>query len=279
VASTIRNTVIEFGTLAVPVALRKVSTKGEVNFDRACKDGAKVKRLEINADTGKAVTAEDIIRGVRDGDDGPFHEIPAEAIAAIEAQTKLDSLAISGFVPLDEIPWERVTGDYYLAPVKGQSSRGALKLLLEAMKPVYGPRGKVIRGARAGVTKLMPRSLQHLAIVYPKDDGLFVSTLVWAEDFRQAEEARSTLADVKVDEKALGMARELIDAYSEPIEHLDSLTDDVREKRAELIAQAALGKKIVAPKAVDTKGASDNLMAALEESLTRRKRKAAVAGD
>jgi DNA end-binding protein Ku len=275
-ASTIRNSTIEFGTLAVPVALRKISTKGEVNFDRAAPDGSLIKRLEINANTGDTVATEDIIRGVRDGEE--FHTIPATAIEAINAQTKLDSFVIEGFVPLDGIPWERVTDSYYLAPVKGgQSSRRALRLLLDAMKPVVGKRGKIERGAMAGVFKLMPRSLQHLAIVYPKDDGLYVSTLAWAEDFRQAEEASASLAGIESDEKALEMARALVEAYEEPISLIDALSDDVRVKRAELIAQAATGKAIIVPEAAGTPaGTGEDLMAALEASLASRKRKAAV---
>jgi DNA end-binding protein Ku len=281
-ASTVKNSVIEFGTLAVPVALRKVSTKGEVNFDRAAPDGSLIKRLEVNANTGETVESADIIRGVRDGE--VFHEIPATAIDAINVQTKLDSFTIEGFVPLDEVPWERVTDTYYLAPVKGgQSSRKALRLLLDAMKPVPAKgRGKDKiegRGARAGVFKLMPRSLQHLAVVYPKGEGLFVSTLAWAEDFRQADEAAAALAGIESDEKALEMARALIDAYSESIDLIDTFKDDVREKRAELIAQAATGEAIVVPEAAGTKaGTGDDLMAALEASLANRKRKAAVVG-
>jgi DNA end-binding protein Ku len=279
-ASTIRNSVIEFGTLAVPVALKKITARGDVRFDRACKDGAAVKRLEVNENTGETVANGDIVKGVRDGD--TFYEIPAAAIEQIDAATKLDSFAIEGFVPLDEVPWERVTDTYYLAPVKGQSSRKALRLLLDAMKPVPAKgRGKDKiegRGGRAGVFKLMPRTLQHLAVVYPKGDGLFVSTLAWAEDFRQADEAAASLADVATDERALEMARQLIDAYTEPVELLDSLSDDVREKRAELIAQAATGQPIEVPEAEEPKASSDDLMAALEASLQNRKRKAAVTG-
>jgi DNA end-binding protein Ku len=274
VATTIRNSVIEFGTLAIPVALKKISTKGEVNFDRACPDGAKVKRIEVHENTGKVIAADTIVRGVRDGED--FHVIPAEAIEAIEAQTKLETFAIEGFVPLDDVPWERVTDSYYLAPVKGSSSKRALRLLLDAMKPVTGPRGKVLRGARAGVFRLMPRSLQHLAIVYPKDDGLFVSTLCWAEDFRQAAEARASLEGIATDEKALEMARALVDAYEEPIDLIDSLSDEVRQKRAELIAQAATGAKIAVPEAAAPRSEESDLMAALEASIANRERKKAV---
>ena len=73
------------------------------------------------------------------------------------------------------------------------------------------------------------------------------------------------------------MARQLIDAYTEPIELLDSLSDEVREKRAELIALAATGQAIDVPEAPEPRAASDDLMAALEASLTNKRRAKATA--
>lgn len=273
-ASTVRNTTLDFGTFSIPVAVKAFTRKDEVKFDRACKDGSPVKRLEINANTGKTLGDGDIVRGVRDGD--VFRVIPESAIEKIDAQTKLDSLEILMYVPLDEVAMERVTGGYYLAPMKGQSPR-ALRLLLDAMKPVVGPRGKILRGARAGVFKLMPRSLQHLAIVYPKDDGLLISTLAWGEDSVQLAEATTTLAGMETDARHLEAARELIDLFTEPVEALDSLTDDARELRAELIAKAARGEAMPVSEAAEPKRASDDLMADLQTTIDNARRAKAAA--
>lgn len=275
-ATTVRNTTLDFGTFSIPVAVKAITTKGDVTFDRACKDGSPVKRLEVNATTGEVVTAADLIRGVRDGD--VFHEIPAAEIDKINAQTKIDSLEILEFVPLDELPRSRITGGYFLAPVKGQSPR-ALRLLLDAMKPVLGPRGKEIRGARAGVFKLMPRSLQHLAVVYPEGDGLLIATLTWAADADQIHEATSALAEIETDDRHLAAARELVDLFSGPIEVIDSLTDDVRELRAELIAKAARGEALPVPESAPDSGkaASDDLMASLQATIDNARRAKAAA--
>jgi DNA end-binding protein Ku len=276
-ASTVRNSTLSIGgTFIVPVALRKITTKGDVNFHRGCKDGAEVKRLEVNGNTGEPVTAEDIVKGFRD-EDGTFYPIPAEAIATIDAATKLDSFDIDFFVPLADIPLSRATDSYYLVPAKGSSPK-ALRLLLDALKPI--PKGAEKRGAMAGVFKLMPRSLQHLAVVYAQGDGLFVSTLAWEADFRQADEAMGSLAGLDSDKKHLEAARALVATYTEPVEAIDSLTDEVREMRAELIAQAAAGKPIeAAPASAAPKKAADDLMASLEASLVaanQRKRTAAA---
>lgn len=276
-ASTVRNSTLTIGgTFHVPVSLRKITSKGDVNFHRGCADGAEVKRLEVNGLTGEPVEAADIVKGFRDAD-GTFYPIPAEAIANIDAATKLDSFEVDFFVPLEDIPLARATDSYYLMPTKGSSPK-ALRLLLDALKPI--PKGPDKRGAMAGVFKLMPRSLQHLAVVYPMGDGLFVSTLAWAADFRQADEAMGSLAGVDSDKRHLEAARALVANYTEPVDAIDSLSDEVRERRAELIAKAAAGRPIeAAPVSAAPKKAADDLMAALEASLVaanKRKRKAAA---
>jgi DNA end-binding protein Ku len=278
-ASTVRNSTLSIGgTFHVPVALRKITTKGEVNFHRGAKEGgAAVKRLEVDADTGKTLEAADIAKGFRD-EDGTFYPIPDEAIANIEAATKLDSFDVEFFVPLADISRARVLDSYYLMPAKG-SSPTALRLLLDALKPI--PKGAEKRGAMAGVFRLMPRTLQHLAVVYPEGDGLIVNTLAWEADFRQIDEAMGSLAGLDSDKRHLEAARALVATYTEPVDAIDSLTDEVRERRAELIAKAAAGKPIdKAPVSAAPKKAADNLMAALEASLVaanKRKRTAASA--
>jgi len=288
-ASTVKTTTLEVGTLSIPVALRTVSEKKEPGFVRGTSNGDAVKRQEVAAtaaveaaDTGvpaRALEAGEIKRGVME--DGVFFPIPDEEIAKIEAATKLETFEILSFVPLEDVPFERAKDCYYLTPQRGQSPR-ALRLLLDAMKPVVGPRGKVVRTARAGVFKLMPRSRQHLAIVYPVGDGLFVSTLHWAEDFVQAGEAVRSLEGVATDERHLEAARALVDTLTDPaLEVLDAQVDDMRALKLELMEKAAAGKFAVgapAPagkskaKAAAPDSATDALMASLEASIAAAKK-------
>lgn len=269
-ASTVKTTSIGIGPMSIPVSLRKVSSKKEVTFDRAAPDGSVIERREFKAGTDERVEDTDVIRGVRLSET-EFLSINAEAIKAIDEATKLDNFDIRGFVPLAEIPWERVTDAYFLAPTKGSQSAKALRLLLDALAPIKS--GPDRRGALAGVFVLMPRTRGHLAIVYPKGDGLFISVLAWAEDWTQAREASETLAGVESPKEHLAVARELVKAYAEPIGLIDEITDDVRERRAELIAQAAAGTVVKAPAADGKPKASNDLMAQLEASLAAAKTK------
>jgi len=284
--STVLNTTLEFGILSIPVSVKSISEPKEVNFVRGTADGDKVKRQEVSAKVSdalaagaeavKALDADEVQRGVMVDD--VFVPIPKEEIEKIEAMTKLDSMRIETFIPYEDVPFERTKGGYYLTPQKGQSKR-TMKLLLDAMRPVYGPRGKVIRTARAAVCKLMPRSRQSLCVVYPKDDGLYVSVLHWAEDFSGAEAASRSLEGIVSGEAELSVARELIDALTGPVEIMDSMVDDMRALKLELMERAAAGEmpkvespKVESPKAVEQKVASDNLMAALEQSLAAAKK-------
>lgn len=274
-ATTVRTSTLSIGLLNIPVRLMMVKdTGGDVTFDRACKDGfSRIKRQEINEDTGAVVEADDIVRGVREGD--VFHPIAAEEIEKIEAATKIDTFEIDHFVPLEDVSRPRGTGSYFLAPAKGGSPR-ALRLLLEALQPVTkGPAAKR-RGARAGVFKLMPRTRQHLAVVYPDGDALYVSTLMWAADWK-AEDASLPLANVSVTPAEVDAARALVDAFTMPIEALDTLTDDVREMRQMLMDAAAHGQPVPVTKPSEKPKPSDDLMSQLESSLANAKSKRARA--
>lgn len=279
-ATTIKNTMIEVGGgLIVPVALKGVKESQEIAFDREAEvevpasapKGKKaapvqtepIRRHEVGADTGAPVEKAKIRYGVYD-EEGKFRAIPQEEIDAIAAAVKLDTLVVDEFVPIEDVPHERIISSYFLTPVKGQSPK-PLKLLAEAMKPIKRGEGK--RTARAGVCKVMLRTKQSLAMIYPKKDGLYLSVMHWSEDFAQAAEAESSLAGVEVNPQHLEMARELVTTLTQPIDVLDAYVDDARKLRIEAMERARAGKPGKKPVARPAVRPSDNLMAQLEASL------------
>lgn len=268
-ASTVSNTTLQFGMLSVPVALRKIRAAEPPSLGRATPDGKAVTQVLSAAGDSAPVERAELLRGVWDGDD--FKPIPAEDLEALEEATKLEALEITEFIPLSDVPFERATNCYFLIPQKakgGPSGAKAMALLLHAMRATKAKPNAPARPAVAGVMKLCLRSKQQLAVVYPKGDGLYVSTLAWSEDWTQAHEA-DVLGDVEVDKAHAAMAEKLVTAMMAPDAEaaLDSKVDDKRVGMQALIDAALAGNPMPKMKGQRVVEATDSLEQMLQESL------------
>lgn len=259
---SVTNTTLQFGLVAVPVGLDKVAESKDVKFDRASKNGNAAKQQYVDSVTGELLEgADDFKHGVWEDPKNKvgFREIAADVIAEIEVATKLDALEIETFIPVADVPFERAVGCYFVKPQKGTPAAKSLRLLYEALR----------KTKRAGVFKLVLRSRQQPAVVYAKNGGLYVNTLVWGEDFAAGvKRAEEVLASAEVEGKAVELATNLIEQMAGTVEDLDKLTDDVRPLRESLIADALKGKKVAAKKAAaPAPAAADGLAEALEASI------------
>lgn len=257
----VTNTTLTFGLVSVPVGLDKVADDNEVKLDRASAAGNPVKRQDLDAVTGEILEGKEAFaHGVWEDPKNKlgFHEIGAEVIAEIDAATKVEALEIEKFIPLSEVPFERAVGCYFVKTQKGIAAK-PLRLLYEGLR----------KSKRAGIFKLVLRSRQQPAVVYAKNGGLYVNTLVWAEDFASGvKRAEEVLAAADVDAKAVELAVSLIEQMSGTVEDLDALTDELRPLRAGLIEDALKGKKIVAhTKKAAPAPATDSLAEQLEASI------------
>jgi DNA end-binding protein Ku len=260
-ARTVLNTTLDFGVISIPVALRKVGTKADVRLDRASLNGNRIGRQEIDKETGEILDRESIQYGVWDGDE--FRPIPQDAIDAIEAATKIENFEIDYFVPLKDIPWERATAAYYLAPQRDVKIVKPLKLLAEALA----------KTKRAAALKLCLDKRQYPAVIYEKDGGLFVNLLSFASDFREANEASEALAGVATVKAELDLAVQLVQAQSAEAEVLDSFEDDLVPEKQRLVEAALGGKKLTTLRdRKKPKPAADDMLAKqLEASIAQAK--------
>jgi len=266
-ASTVSTTTLEIGParlFSIPVKIRKVSVKKDVTLDRASPDGNPLGRVEIDKVTGETVEYADVKRGKFDGEH--FHEIPADMLAAIEEQTKLDSLAVEHFIPLKDLPFERANDAYFLAP---DGNARPLRLLYEAL----------VKAKRAGVGKLVFRSRQQPFVIYPAHGGLFMLTLSFASDFAEAGEAGTAISGVEVPKDQVALAMELVETLATDAEVLDGFEDDLLPLKTELVERALAGQRIEAKvkqkKAVVAHdGMMDSLRASVAEAQASKVKKA-----
>ena len=248
---------LEIGALIVPVKLEKISVRTDVRLDRATEHGNKIKRIEMDSVTGEEVLDGTIKQGVFENpkEGTGFREIPAEALEAIKEQTDLDTFQIEHFVPVKDLPTERFSNAYFLAPQSGVNPK-PLKLLHQALK----------RTKKAGVFKLTLTSRQYLAALYAHNGALIVNLMHFAGDFKKADRAGEKLAGVEVDPKQVALACDLIEAMSSDADVIDSFEDDLVPLKQTLVDAALAGKKLRKEKGKKAPAPQDDLAEQLRAS-------------
>src|SRR5690606_30096675 len=186
-----------------------------------------------------------------------------EELKALEVSATY-TIDIEEFVPdgsVDRIYFDKA---YYLGPDKGGAR--AYRLLAEALKAT----------GRIAVGRYAARGRQHLVLVRPKDKGLLLEQLHYADEVRDMSEV--PVEDVDVKKAELELARQLIEQGASETFDPKRYRDEVREQIMALIQRKVEGEDIsVAPtEKVETK--IIDIMEALKASLnTRGERKPAQA--
>lgn len=262
----------EGSSFAIPVSMKKIKTTTDVTLDSATLDGNPVGLSVYDLVTGEQVIRNTLRRGIfrskpnksKKGTWGDFVEVKPEDIEVIEEATKLDSFVVEHFIPLADVPMERIQDAYFLAPAEGMTAK-PLVLLARAMK-----RRKV-----AGVFKMVKSSRQHLAVVYEQDGGLIVNTLAFAGDFTAVREAAEALkvADVKISKAEQAMAEKVIEAWASDASVIDGYEDDLIPLKADLVERAIQGKELPKKKRAPREpvGAPDDLTELLSQSVKNSK--------
>lgn len=189
---------ITFGLVHIPIALYPAVSEGGVDFDwldKRSMDPVGYKR--INKRTGKEVTKENIVKGVKVADE-EYVLLSEEEIRAAYPRTT-QTIEIESFVRAEEIPVTQFERPYFLEPLaKGEK---VYVLLREAM----------LAAGVVGIARVVLHTKEYLAAVIPDGAGLILNTLRWASEMRPAAgvklpaEGRKVLKDTD-----MKMARQLI---------------------------------------------------------------------
>lgn len=181
--------------------------------------------VAIEQNTRQELFKDDIRRGIRN-EDGTFTDL-TDGLEQIAEATKLDEMRVADFIRTEEIRRDRIVGSYFLAPGDAAAAK-VVRLMHEAMRLEH----------RVAVVKWTKKSKQSLGVLvpHPESKSLMVIELAWAEDMRAVPEKVMLPRQVTVTDEEVGVARDLVVAmHSTRAEALDSLTDDARRLRAELV--------------------------------------------
>ena len=257
---------IAFGLVHVPVALYPASQEDDIDFDWLDKRSMDpVGYQRINKRTGKTITKENIVKGVKQ-DDGTYVLVDEDEIRNAYPKT-MQTIEIEAFVKAAEIPFVYLEKPYYLEPIAKADKVYAL--LREAM----------IADDVIGIARVVMHTKEHLAALMPDGPMLVLNTLRWAAEVRTWDELRipeagKSAANLK--DAELKMAKQLVSELTVKWK-ADAYHDNFAEAVKSLIkAKVAAGKThevtpIESP--VDNAAPSNvvDLTALLKNSLGKRR--------
>lgn len=251
---------ISFGLVNIPVKLYTATAKQTVRFNQIdTRSGSRVRQQKVSDADGTEVPAEAIAKGYELAS-GSYVIVSDDELAALDPESTR-TIDLVEFVDQSAIDPIFYDAPYYLAP--DQATVKPYALLLRAMA----------ESDKVGIARFVMRQKEYLGAIRAQGDRLVLSTMLYADEIRDAEEIPELegVADAEVNDKEVAMASQLIsslDAEFDP----EAFHDTHREKVLELIERKAAGEEglVEAPTPVETDKVVD-LMAALEASVADAK--------
>lgn len=211
---------ISFGLLNIPVSLQTANETKDLSFHMLdSRDFAPIKYRKVNADSGKEVPYDKIVKGYEYEPDQFVVVSKADFVNANPKATQ--TVDIEDFVMLDEIDTMLFDKPYYMVPQK--SGEKGYFLLRDALK----------RTKKVAIGKIVIRTKQHLAAIMPMGDYLVLEILRFSHEVKELHEV-DFLEGIKTtgryNPRELKMAEDLIKGMTaewEPAKYDDTYYQDM----------------------------------------------------
>jgi DNA end-binding protein Ku len=257
---------LSFGLVNVPVALYSAVSDEGVHFRQLHeKDGAPIDTRRFCSEEDVEVPWEEIVHGY-EVSKGKWVTLTDEELAAAEPR-KTRTIDIEEFVDLDEIDPIYFDHPYFLAPPDSEGAARAYRLLVEVMD----------REGKAALGRFVLRTKEYLVAIRVRDGALSLTTMLFHDEVRPTKGiAPSKKKSTKPSKEEVDRAVALIEALGAKFDP-SSYRDRHRERLLKIIRDKKKGRKIKLPEPRDEPEAVPNLMAALEESLAKAKKRSKAA--
>jgi DNA end-binding protein Ku len=257
---------ISFGLVHIPVALHAATSDSGIDFDwldKRSMDPVGYKR--INKKTGKEISRENIVKGIKYQDD-QYVVLSAEEIAGAYPKTT-QTIEIESFVPNTEIPFIYLERPYYIAPInKGQKVYALL-------------RDTLLDTQRVGIARVVIQTKQHLAVLVPSGPGLILNLMRWGEEIRSWEDLDLPPEGAKaagLSARELSIAKQLVNDMTEtwdPGKFKDSFRDEIMALVERKVREGKIETVEQPQEAEESAGRSGATILDLTELLQRSLRK------
>jgi DNA end-binding protein Ku len=255
---------LSFGLVAIPVGLYPAETPDDLNLDLLDKRNmARVGYDKINKETGEPVPSEELVKGYA-LESGHYVVVTDQEIkgASPAATQTIDIVEFVEAKEIDSIYFDR---PYFLAP--GKHGENPFALLREALR----------RTRKVGVARLVVRTREYVAAVYPWQRTIVVHLLRYQHELRDPGLLDLPAAGASkpgVGTKELDMAERLIDGMVEAWDP-SAFKDDYRKKLLDLIhKKAEAGEEWEVPEVEPSRPKAPvvDLMALLKKSVEQKAR-------
>ena len=248
---------IGFGLVNIPVKLFSAVQQSELDLDMLDKkDHANIKFQRVNANTGKVVAWENIVKG---------YKVDDRYVVLSNEDFEKASPEKNKIITIDEFVDEKdIESIYFEVPYYLQAEKSGVKaygLLKEALE----------KTGKAGLGTFVLRNRESLVLIKPYNDILLLNKIRYAEEIRNADEIKVSASHSKPGE--LKMAIQLIEQLAGEFD-ISKYKDTYSDKLMKLIKAKAKGKKIAPTHLRIVHSPSRDLMAQLKASLEPAKKKA-----
>ncbi|MEI9429144.1 non-homologous end joining protein Ku [Mesorhizobium sp. Cs1299R1N3] len=218
------------------------------------KTGNTVKRIYVDAETGKPIEEGDEIKGY-EIDKGDFVHIEEDEIEAVQIETS-HTMSLDGFVDKSSIRQIYLDTPYYVAPAD-KVSEDAFAVIRDAMA------GKKM----AGLARIVLYRRERPVVIEPLGKGMVLTTLRYDNTVRQPETVFGDIEAVKTDQEMTDLAELIIDKKKTKFDP-SKFDDKYEEALLELIRAKKAGHKAPKAKAAPKPSNVVNLFDALKKSLS-----------
>ncbi|NLB79609.1 MAG: Ku protein, partial [Clostridiaceae bacterium] len=231
----------------------------DIHFNQLHKDdNSRIRYKKTCAHCGKEIKSEEIVKGYQ-YDDDKYVVVTDEEIERIKTE-KEKSIQILHFAQLNQISPVYYNKTYQVVPEAGGEK--AFELL----------RSSLLIEQKIAIGKAVMGTKDTLMAIIPREDGMIISTMFYAEDIKELQKQYSK---PNVSEQELNMAKMPINSMDTPFDS-SKYKDEYQEKLRMLIENKVSGKEVVAAKS-DNPGKVIDLMEALKASVEKAKKEKVLA--
>lgn len=244
---------LTFGLISMPVRLFSGARSSGISFNMLHRDdNQRVKQQYICPLENRVVDRSEIVKGYEYRKD-EYVVVEPEEIRKIEPKTA-KTMEILEFVKADEVDPVYFESSYYMLPE--EAGRRPYALLTKALE----------ESDYYAIAKLTMHNREYTVILRPRDGGLMLHTMYYADEVRKVEGFGAP--EVELKDAEVKVAHQLIEALAtdwEPEKFHDSFQDNLKN----LIQTKLEGGKIAEVEKPKKLAPVVDLMSALKQSLAQ----------
>jgi DNA end-binding protein Ku len=226
---------LKLSLVSCPIALFPATSEREkISFHQLNrKTGNRIKYRKVDAETGREVDPDDIIKGYEVGK-GEYLELGPEELEAVAIESKR-VIDIDEFVPRKEIDELYLSNPYYVVP-DGEVGEQAFAVIRETIN----------KQGMVALAKVVFTSREHIIALEPRGKGMLGITLRYPYEVRKEEQYFDDIGEEKIPKDMLELATHIVETkkgHFKPEQFEDRYEDALKE----LLKKKQHGEKIEAP--------------------------------